>query len=63
MKNILMVGDDLDADVGGAQSIGIKAAQVQPGKFTNSDIKREDIQPDYRIKSIADLETLLIKLG
>jgi HAD superfamily hydrolase (TIGR01458 family) len=63
MKNILMVGDDLDADVGGAQSIGIKAAQVQTGKFTNNDIKREDIQPDYRIKSIADLETLLIKLG
>ena len=63
IKNILMVGDDLDADIGGAQSLGIKAAQVQTGKFTNNDIKRKDIRSDYRIESIADLETLLLKLG
>ena len=63
IKNILMVGDDLDADIGGAQSLGIKAAQVQTGKFTNNDIKIKDIRSDYRIESIADLETLLLKLG
>ena len=36
---------------------------VQTGKFTNNDIKRKDIRSDYRIESIADLETLLLKLG
>lgn len=51
----VMVGDDIEADIGGARAAGIRAVQVETGKFTPADRERADIRVDGRIASIADL--------
>ncbi len=51
---ILMVGDDIEADVGGAKAAGLKAAIVQTGKFRSSDLDGP-IHPDFVLESIRGL--------
>ncbi len=50
----LMVGDDIEGDVHGAQAAGIRGVLVRTGKFRESDLDRGDA-PDAVIDSIADL--------
>ncbi|CCQ74298.1 TIGR01458 family HAD-type hydrolase [Magnetospira sp. QH-2] len=52
---VLMIGDDIEADIGGAQGAGIAAYQVRTGKYTERDDEHPIIIPDGRIDSIADL--------
>src|ERR1017187_3806421 len=51
---VLMIGDDIDADVGGAQAAGLKGALVKTGKFHPRDLEGA-IRPDAVFDSIADL--------
>lgn len=55
----MMVGDDIDADIGGAQSAGLKAVQVRTGKYTESDLEHPTVRPDFHIDSIATLPDLI----
>lgn len=55
----MMVGDDIDADIGGAQGAGLKAVQVRTGKFTEADLEHPSVRPDFRIDSIAALPDLI----
>lgn len=50
----LMIGDDIQSDVGAAQSAGLKGILVKTGKFRNEDLL-SDITPDAILDSIADL--------
>jgi HAD superfamily hydrolase (TIGR01458 family) len=49
-----MIGDDIRADVGGAQAAGLGGILVKTGKFRPSDLE-QGIEPDLVIASIADL--------
>jgi ribonucleotide monophosphatase NagD (HAD superfamily) len=51
---VLMVGDDVHADVGGAQAAGLRGALVRTGKFRPSDLEGE-VRPDVVFDSVADL--------
>ncbi|HSC67421.1 MAG TPA: TIGR01458 family HAD-type hydrolase [Cellvibrio sp.] len=51
----LMVGDDIDSDVGGAQLIEIKGCLVKTGKFRQQYFEQSDVKPDYIVPSVADL--------
>ena len=51
---LVMIGDDIEADVGGAQSAGLKGALVKTGKFRPADLAGT-IKPDMVFASIADL--------
>jgi phospholysine phosphohistidine inorganic pyrophosphate phosphatase len=53
-KEVLMVGDDVRVDVGGAQAAGLRGALVRTGKFCEADLAGE-VKPDAVIGSIADL--------
>jgi ribonucleotide monophosphatase NagD (HAD superfamily) len=53
-RKVLMIGDDIDADVGGAQAAGLKGALVKIGKFRPTDLEGT-IRPDVVFDSIADL--------
>ncbi len=53
-ENLMMVGDDIQGDINGAQQAGLRAIQVRTGKFQPSDLQH-NIQPDAIIDSIADL--------
>jgi len=54
----VMVGDDIDADVLGSQSIGITGVLVRTGKFRPSDLERST-PPNLVIESVAALPELL----
>lgn len=51
---ILMIGDDIEADVGGAQAAGLETAFVKTGKFRAADLTR-GIRPGAVLGSIAEL--------
>lgn len=51
---LLMIGDDIRGDIGGAQQAGLQAALVQTGKFQPADLQGE-IQADAVLASIAEL--------
>jgi ribonucleotide monophosphatase NagD (HAD superfamily) len=50
----VMIGDDIQGDIGGAQSSGIKGALVRTGKFRESDLE-SDVCPDMVLDSLADV--------
>ena len=54
-----MVGDDLDADVLGAQAVGIHGVLVRTGKFRPEALEHAGTQPDEVVDSFADVPTLL----
>jgi HAD superfamily hydrolase (TIGR01458 family) len=52
---IVMVGDDIYADVGGAQQCGIRGILVQTGKYRQEAVAASSIIPDATLDSIAHL--------
>ena len=54
-KNTLMVGDDIDSDVGGAQLMGMQGCLVKTGKFRQAYYEQSSVKPDYLIESVRDL--------
>lgn len=53
-EETVMVGDDINGDIAGAQAAGLTAALVRTGKFRPGDLER-DIEPDAVLDSIAEL--------
>ena len=59
---VVMVGDDIEADIGGAQAAGLRAVQVETGKFTPADLDHPRIRPAARVPSLAELPSALQRL-
>jgi HAD superfamily hydrolase (TIGR01458 family) len=55
----VMVGDDVEADIGGAKRLGMRGVLVRTGKFRPAALREADPQPDGVIDSIADLPRYL----
>lgn len=55
----LMVGDDIESDIGGAQQAGLKTALVQTGKYREEFVRKTGIRADLVLPSIADLPDAL----
>ncbi|QEY18435.1 TIGR01458 family HAD-type hydrolase [Cellvibrio sp. KY-GH-1] len=53
--NALMVGDDLDSDIGGAQQMGVRGCLVKTGKYRDAYLDHSSVKPAYVIASVADL--------
>lgn len=56
---LLMIGDDIDVDVGGAQQAGLAGVLVKTGKYRSEYASASSINPDAVIDSIAQLPELL----
>ena len=56
---VVLVGDDLDSDVGGAQLHGIDGVLVKTGKFRAQYLEQSQIKPDGVLGSIAQLPEFL----
>jgi len=57
----IMVGDDIDSDVGGAQSLQIRGCLVKTGKFRHSYFEQSQIKPDMLAESVVDFSESLLK--
>jgi HAD superfamily hydrolase (TIGR01458 family) len=55
----IMVGDDVEADIGGAKAIGMRGVLVRTGKFRSAALREADPQPDAVVDSLADLPAYL----
>ena len=51
---LVMIGDDIDADIGGAQAAGLKGCLVKTGKFRPSDLEGA-VEPNAVLDSVAAL--------
>lgn len=51
---VVMIGDDIHADIGGAQAAGLVGALVKTGKFRPADLEGP-VMPDVVLASVADL--------
>ncbi|MDW3210628.1 MAG: TIGR01458 family HAD-type hydrolase [Reichenbachiella sp.] len=53
---VLMIGDDIDGDIYGAQNVGIKAYLVKTGKYNVQFVSQSSVRPDKTINSFAELK-------
>ncbi len=51
----IMVGDDIDSDVGGAQLMGMQGCLVKTGKYRKIYFEQSGIKPNMVLSSIADV--------
>ncbi len=65
-ERCLMVGDDIESDIGGARNMGMRTALVQTGKYRQEHVRNimrtQGIRPDLTLPSIADLPESLALL-
>lgn len=55
----LMVGDDIESDIGGAQAAGLAGVLVRTGKYREDFVAASGVRPAATIESIAELPALL----
>jgi HAD superfamily hydrolase (TIGR01458 family) len=60
-EEAVMVGDDIEADIGGAKAAGLRAVLVRTGKFREEALAAAESQPDAVVDSIADVPAFLGK--
>jgi len=58
-ENTLMVGDDVEADVGGALAAGLRAVLVRTGKYREDALEASGVTPTEIVDSIADVPALI----
>lgn len=57
-NEVIVIGDDIDADIGGGQNAGLKAILVKTGKYRLNYLAASTIQPDLIIYSIKELPSV-----
>jgi HAD superfamily hydrolase (TIGR01458 family) len=58
-EGTLMVGDDVEADVGGALAAGLRAVLVRTGKYRDDALEASGVTPTEIVDSIADVPALV----
>jgi ribonucleotide monophosphatase NagD (HAD superfamily) len=56
-----MVGDDVEADVGGAMEAGLAGVLVRTGKYREDLVRESGIEPTATVDSIADVPWLILE--
>src|ERR687888_132461 len=54
-----MVGDDIEADIAGAQRFGLRTVLVRTGKFRPDTVERGSVMPEGIVSSVAQLPAWL----
>ena len=58
-QDAVMVGDDVESDIGGALAAGLSAVLVRTGKFREEVVRASGVRPSATVDSIADVPGLL----
>ena len=59
----VMIGDDIESDIGGALGAGLQAVLVRTGKYREERVRESGITPTAIVDSIADVPDLLGRPG
>ena len=57
--SVFVIGDDVEGDVIGAKTAGMKSVLVKTGKFREDVLAQSKTKPDHIIESVASLPSLL----
>lgn len=57
--DVVMTGDDINSDVGGAQRAGLKGVLVKTGKYREELVRQSSVEPDMVIESVVKLRELV----
>jgi HAD superfamily hydrolase (TIGR01458 family) len=55
-QDVVMVGDDIETDIGGAQNAGIRGVLVKTGKYREDTLARSTVRPAVVVGSVADVQ-------
>jgi HAD superfamily hydrolase (TIGR01458 family) len=58
-SEVAIIGDDIDADIGGGQNAGLRGVLVRTGKFRQNYCDASSIKPDLIIDSVKDFPAAL----
>ena len=57
-EETIVIGDDLEADIGGALAAGCGGVLVRTGKFRSEQLENSPVRPDQILDSLAELSQL-----
>ncbi|MCL4121700.1 UNVERIFIED_CONTAM: hypothetical protein GTU68_037258 [Idotea baltica] len=60
-ESAVMVGDDINSDVGGAQKCGIRGVLVKTGKFNSNNLNHPTVKPDFIADNLSHAIDCLLK--
>ncbi|XP_023339773.1 phospholysine phosphohistidine inorganic pyrophosphate phosphatase [Eurytemora carolleeae] len=60
-ERVIMIGDDIVSDVGGAQKSGIRGVLVRSGKYTQKDENHPVVKPDLIVDNLKALVDLIVQ--
>ncbi|XP_010007116.1 PREDICTED: phospholysine phosphohistidine inorganic pyrophosphate phosphatase [Chaetura pelagica] len=60
-EQVIMIGDDIVNDVGGAQRCGMRALQVRTGKYRPCDENHPHVKPDAYVNNLAEAIDILLQ--
>jgi HAD superfamily hydrolase (TIGR01458 family) len=63
LDEVMVVGDDLWADIDGAGRLGMQTCLVRTGKFREDVLAKSGVTPNHIVDSIADVPTLVSGLA
>jgi HAD-superfamily subfamily IIA hydrolase, TIGR01458 len=58
-RYVVLVGDDIQSDIGGAQSAGLRGVLVETGKYRPDLASQSAIVPEWQLASVAELDSIL----
>jgi len=58
-EEVVMIGDDINSDIGGAQAAGIHGVLVKTGKYREDLVAKSSVIPYMIIDSVATLDRYL----
>jgi len=61
-SKFIMIGDDIDNDIAGAQNLGGKGILIYTGKTSKEDSKISNILPTWEVNNLEEIRNLLISL-
>ena len=58
-ETTLMIGDDINTDVGGAMACGLQGVLVRTGKYNAQDLEKSHVRPTRIVQSVASIPELI----
>lgn len=58
-SQVVVIGDDIDSDVGGGQQAGLRGVLVRTGKYRQAYAEKSPVKPDLVLESIKDFPAVL----